>query len=68
MVKSAETKDTLFKVPRLYFERNSSVFRDMFALPPGGKQVEGTNDENPIKLESIQKVDFQSLLSVMFPE
>jgi len=58
----------LFKVPRLYFERNSGVFRDMFTVPPGDIPVEGSSDENPLKLESIQKVDFQRLLRAMFPE
>jgi hypothetical protein len=58
----------LFKVPRLYFEKKSSVFGDMFALPVIDNQQEGCNDQNPIKLESIQKIDFRRLISVMFPE
>jgi hypothetical protein len=58
----------LFKVPRFYFKKNSSIFKDMFALLTANRQVEGTNDANPIKLESIQKVDFQWLLRVMIPE
>ena len=61
-------EDALFKVPRFYFEKNSSIFRDMFALLPANREVEGTDDANPIKLESIRKVDFQRLLRVMFPE
>ncbi|KIM91607.1 hypothetical protein PILCRDRAFT_810890 [Piloderma croceum F 1598] len=60
-------EDMLFKVPKLYFERNSSIFRDMFALPTNN-QSEGSNDENPIKLESIEKVEFQRLLTAMFPD
>jgi hypothetical protein len=58
----------LFKVPRLYFERNSGIFRDMFSVPPGDKPTEGSCDENPLALKSIQKVDFQRLLRAMFPE
>jgi len=58
----------LFKVPRLYFEKNSNVFGDLFALPLGNNDAEGSSDENPIRLESIGKVDFQSLLKVMYPE
>lgn len=61
-------EDTLFKVPRLYFERNSGIFRDMFTLPPGDKPTEGSCDENPLALKSIQKVDFQRLLRAMFPD
>jgi hypothetical protein len=40
----------------------------MFTVPPGDIPVEGSSDENPLKLESIQKVDFQRLLRAMFPE
>jgi hypothetical protein len=40
----------------------------MFAVPPGDKSVEGSSDENPLELKSIQKVDFQRLLRAMFPK
>jgi hypothetical protein len=40
----------------------------MFTVPPGDKPVEGSGDENPLELKSIQKVDFQRLLRAMFPE
>jgi hypothetical protein len=58
---------TLFKVPRLYFEKNSIVFSDMFAVPRADDR-EGSTDENPINLESIEKVDFEKLLNAMFPD
>jgi len=59
-------EDVLFKVPRLYFERNSAFFRDLFANLPCTQ--EGTNDDNPIRLEGTEKVDFQRFLTVAFPE
>jgi hypothetical protein len=40
----------------------------MFTLPATDNPSEGSNDENPIKLESIEKLDFQRLLTAMFPE
>jgi len=59
----------LFKVPRLPPEQKSSVFGGMFDLPMAdGNQQERCNDENPIRLESIHKLDFERLMTVMFPE
>lgn len=39
----------------------------MFGLPAADNQ-EGCSDKNPIKLESVLKIDFQRLLAAMFPE
>ncbi|KAF7984292.1 hypothetical protein HWV62_15253 [Athelia sp. TMB] len=60
-------EDELFKVPRTYFEHDSSIFRDMFQIP-SSRHLEGRSDGLPIKLESIQKADFTALLTVMYPE
>ena len=57
----------LFKVPRLYFENESSIFKDMFQIP-SLESREGTNDDLSITLESIKKADFAALLAAMFPE
>jgi hypothetical protein len=59
-------EDVLFKVPRLYFETNSVVFRDLFANLPSTQ--DGTGDDNPIKLEAIRSIDFQRFSTVAFPE
>lgn len=56
----------LYKLPRLDFEQKSTVFRDMFSMP-ATHDCEGNSDENPIRLDSISKVDFERLLTVMFP-
>ncbi|KZP27539.1 hypothetical protein FIBSPDRAFT_928062 [Athelia psychrophila] len=60
-------QEELFKVPRLYFEKNSSIFNDIFQ-GPATKNREGSSDNLPIVLESIKKVDFERLLMAMFPE
>ncbi|KDQ51208.1 hypothetical protein JAAARDRAFT_199247 [Jaapia argillacea MUCL 33604] len=61
-------EDQLFKVPRLYFENHSDIFRDMFQLPTQGADVDGSSDENPLRLEGIKKKDFVRLLRIMYPK
>jgi len=43
----------LFKVPRLSFEKNSNVFGDLFALPLGNNNAEGSSNENPRVSDTI---------------
>ncbi|KAG6833459.1 hypothetical protein H0H87_006826 [Tephrocybe sp. NHM501043] len=72
----AKVENTLFKVPRPYFEHASPVFRDMFSLPRGthreGSQTyseeEGATKEHPIHLGGILKADFLSFLKVICPK
>ena len=59
---------TLIKVPKRYFETHSSFFSGLFSLPVGDEPVEGTCDENPIKVEGVSKPDFKSLLTAMYPK
>ncbi|KDQ51214.1 hypothetical protein JAAARDRAFT_140653, partial [Jaapia argillacea MUCL 33604] len=61
-----QVEDQLFKVPRLYFEKYSAVFRDMFQLPNQGANVEGSSNGNPLRLGGIEKKDFLRLLRVMY--
>jgi hypothetical protein len=59
---------SLFKVPRDSFVENSDFFRAMFQLPvPSGASPDGSSDEDPLRLEGIEKADFIQLLKVMFP-
>ncbi|KAJ7210502.1 hypothetical protein GGX14DRAFT_625811, partial [Mycena pura] len=65
-----KVEDVLFKVPRYLLERNSDTFASLFTLPaPAGShaQTEGQSDENPIVLEGISSIDFQWLLTVLYP-
>ncbi|TDL18868.1 hypothetical protein BD410DRAFT_774612 [Rickenella mellea] len=61
----------LFKVPRIFFEEQSTVFRDWFMLPPGGENSEiipeGTSDKQPIRLEGVKKDDFAAFLKLLIP-
>ncbi|TDL18241.1 hypothetical protein BD410DRAFT_793562 [Rickenella mellea] len=61
---------TLFRLPRILFEEQSSVFRDMFLLPPPGHEggEEGTSSTNPIRLDGVKKSDFESFLGVLVPQ
>ncbi|KAF9012721.1 hypothetical protein BDQ17DRAFT_1405296 [Cyathus striatus] len=58
---------TLFKVPRYHFRSSSSIFRDCFSLPQGKGPKEGDSEEYPLKLDGIDKVDFERLLKVLYP-
>ncbi|KAI6094116.1 hypothetical protein EV401DRAFT_2084707 [Pisolithus croceorrhizus] len=62
----ASVEDSLFKVPREPFEKESEVFCDMFSLPQGSSVVvEGTSDENPIRIDRTSKDDFEQLLKAL---
>ncbi|KZP09949.1 hypothetical protein FIBSPDRAFT_938248 [Athelia psychrophila] len=62
-------EDTLFKVPQKEFEEKSGLFSDLFSLPARlVSTTEGSSDDNPIHLESIDPNDFRRLLMVLYPE
>ena len=64
-----QVEDTLFRVPRRYFEQESEIFRTMFQLPVAeGIAPDGSSNERPLLLEGVNKEDFRQLLKVMFPE
>lgn len=61
-------QDCLFSVPRCLFENGSEVFRDMYQLPTSDKSAdEGSTAQNPLRLEGIEKKDFEQLLRVLLP-
>ncbi|KAJ7020612.1 hypothetical protein C8F04DRAFT_1317151 [Mycena alexandri] len=62
-----QVEDRLFKVPRYHFERNSEIHATALTLPAGSHTVEGTSDQNPVKLEGIGYGDFRALLKVLYP-
>ncbi|KAJ3753976.1 hypothetical protein EV360DRAFT_52505 [Lentinula raphanica] len=65
----SQVEDTLYRIHKYFFQRDSPVFGAMFSLPvPNGEQPEGDVDGRPIHLDGIQCVDFDRLLSVMYPE
>lgn len=60
-------EDHLFKIPKHYFEENSSIFNGVVILPSSSEDADGSSDEKPIYLPEIKKADFESLLGVMYP-
>lgn len=64
---SSKVEDTLFKVHRYFFMRESIVFRDMLSFPAAADMIaEGTCDENPIFLEQVTSKQFGQLLSIFY--
>ncbi|THV06157.1 hypothetical protein K435DRAFT_743906 [Dendrothele bispora CBS 962.96] len=64
-----QVEDTLYNVPCQPFMRESDVFHDLFSLPVlVGRKSEGQSDEEPVLLQSVSKVDFERLLSLLFPD
>ena len=61
-------EQTLFRVPRDEFARQSEIFKSMLELPsgPDGDQ-DGGSDEKPIRLEGITASDFRSFLCAFYP-
>ena len=67
-----QAEQTLFKIPRMCFER-SQAFWDMFSSPipdrdqSGTSGQEGSCDDNPIVLEGIKCIDFEHFLDLLIP-
>ncbi|KAF5354437.1 hypothetical protein D9757_014719 [Collybiopsis confluens] len=62
-----QVEQVLYKLPRHRFTEESSVFADMFALPQGAEKLtEGSDNDNPIRLEQTQRKDWDCLLKLLF--
>ncbi|KAJ3520175.1 hypothetical protein NMY22_g12868 [Coprinellus aureogranulatus] len=64
---SFKVEDKVYRVPRHGFTAFSDVFNTMFSLPQPKESSEGQSDENPIMLPSCTKLEFESLLEVLYP-
>ncbi|KAJ7180579.1 hypothetical protein C8R46DRAFT_1318570 [Mycena filopes] len=61
-------ENTLYRVHRYFFERDSAVFAAMFTLPSAvGQRPEGEVVENPVVLEGVSTDDFDCFLSILYP-
>ncbi|KIJ27773.1 hypothetical protein M422DRAFT_190596, partial [Sphaerobolus stellatus SS14] len=59
-------ENTYFKIPRHRLEGESEVFNDIFSLPVG-TEGEGHSDDTPIRLEQVTLVDFERLITYLYP-
>lgn len=64
-----KVQDCLFRVPRHGFEEHSEVFRDMFSMPAvcDSEGEEGGSDENPIRIDGVDRQSFKDFLAVLYP-
>jgi hypothetical protein len=62
-----QVENTLFRVPRRIFDE-SPVFRDMYMLPQGSEEVDGSSDKRPLVLGGISATDFRHMVFYLFPQ
>jgi len=60
-------ENTLFRVHRYFFTRDSALFREKLPHPPPpGEFTKGSSDSNPFVLEDTLRIDFERLLWVFY--
>ncbi|KDQ50878.1 hypothetical protein JAAARDRAFT_545472 [Jaapia argillacea MUCL 33604] len=62
-----QVEGTLYKVPRHSLEKLSTAFQSAATLAQGDQLQEGSNDDNPIRLDGVKSIDFERLLRVIYP-
>lgn len=61
-----QVEDCYFKVHTYFLQRDSEVFRTMFACPPGDAEPEGRTKETAIVLPGVTKFEMASLLRFFY--
>lgn len=62
-----QVEDTLFRVHRFFFTRESAFFRSKLPHPPPpGEFTKGSSDVHPLVLEGTLEVDFERFLWVFY--
>ncbi|KAH9009067.1 hypothetical protein EDB85DRAFT_2163383 [Lactarius pseudohatsudake] len=62
-----DVENTLFRIHRYFFIRDSLWFHDKLPYPlPPGEITKGSSDNLPLTLEGISKIDFERLLWVFY--
>ncbi|KAF5350610.1 hypothetical protein D9756_008633 [Leucocoprinus leucothites] len=61
-----QVENRLFKVHRYHLIQESKVFHDMFSVPTEGAEVEGMNDDRPIRLPDVTVKEFELLLNHLY--
>ncbi|KAJ3534164.1 hypothetical protein NMY22_g7040 [Coprinellus aureogranulatus] len=59
-----EVEGVLHRIPKLYLESSSPLFKDMWSLPQG-PDAEGQTEENPVVLTGCTNAEFENLLAVL---
>lgn len=60
--------DVLFKIHASLIKARSTVFRDMFDMPPGdgGQHTEGTCDDHPVVIPGVDAFQFRNLMKMIY--
>ncbi|KAH9072813.1 hypothetical protein EDB83DRAFT_133343 [Lactarius deliciosus] len=62
-----DVENTLFRVHRYFFIRDSLWFHDKLPYPlPPGEITKGSSDNLPLTLEGVSRIDFERLLWVFY--
>jgi len=63
----SQVENTLYRVHRYFFTRDSALFREKLPHPPPpGEFTKGSSDSNPFVLEDTLKIDFERLLWIFY--
>lgn len=55
-----QVEQHLFMVPRHFFEQSTNFFSPIFAS-------QGNGDQNPVRLDGVERIDFLALLKLAYP-
>lgn len=62
VIPTPQVEDVLFKVPKNFLIRDSSLFETTFACPSGSEDAEGVTEARPIVLPSVKVEEFEILM------
>ena len=66
---TVQVEDAVYCVNRVVFVKDSDFFRELFELPAeSGEPLEGSSEEQPLRVEGIDKEDMLLFLHAMFPK
>ncbi|KAH9951627.1 hypothetical protein B0H21DRAFT_684629 [Amylocystis lapponica] len=60
-------ENVLYNLHRSMLEKHSTVFQEMWSIPPPAGNTEGSQAYNPIVLAGIKAIDFTRLLWIIYP-
>ncbi|KAJ3527411.1 hypothetical protein NMY22_g9802 [Coprinellus aureogranulatus] len=57
-----KVENVLFKVPKGFLTRDSSLFETLFSCPPGSENPEGASEDKPIVLPEVKVEEFETIM------